>query len=86
MNKKIAIIIIVIVAVVAIIAASYLIVSGLRKKGAQTPKLNLGGAGTGVELGDIGKATANPLENMPATNPLENVANPFRDSYKNPFK
>lgn len=41
--------------------------------------------GIGIDFGGIGKGTENVLENMPATNPLENVANPFRDTYKNPF-
>lgn len=27
----------------------------------------------------------NPMENAPSVNPLEKVANPFDDSYKNPF-
>lgn len=40
----------------------------------------------GVNAGNIGEATENPLKNMPSTSPLEEVANPYRDSYKNPFK
>jgi len=39
-----------------------------------------------VDLSGIGAATENPLKNMPTTNSLENVANPYRDPYKNPFK
>lgn len=41
-------------------------------------------SGSGTSL-DIGDATANPLENMPSVNPYEKTANPFKDSYKNPF-
>ena len=40
----------------------------------------------GVDLSGIGEGTENALENMPSTNPLEGVANPFRDTYKNPFE
>lgn len=36
--------------------------------------------------GQVGKATGNPLAEMPSTNPLEQVANPFEDSYHNPFE
>lgn len=39
-----------------------------------------------ANVGDVGKGTENALKNMPATNPLEEVANPFRDAYKNPFE
>ena len=42
--------------------------------------------GNTLGVQDIGQATDNPLEDMPSTNPLEDVANPFRDAYKNPFK
>lgn len=50
-----------------------------------------GGAGgkygiIGIDLKGIGEMTENALENMPLTNPLEKVTNPFRDAYKNPFK
>ena len=40
----------------------------------------------GIDLRGLGKMTENALKNMPLTNPLEKVANPFRDAYKNPFK
>ena len=42
--------------------------------------------GIGIDLSGLGKMTENALKNMPFTNPLERVANPFRDAYKNPFK
>lgn len=50
----------------------------------------------GYEAGkEIGKAAAkteagavveNPLEQMPSANPFEEVVNPFKELYKNPFK
>ena len=40
----------------------------------------------GIDVSGIGEGTENALENMPPTNPLEGVANPFRDTYKNPFE
>ena len=40
----------------------------------------------GIDVGsEVGKAVVNPLAEMPVVNPLEDVANPFRDSYQNPF-
>ena len=33
-----------------------------------------------------GAAVTNPLEGLPETNPFEEVVNPFKDLYKNPFK
>ena len=38
-------------------------------------------------LPDVGadKIIGNPLDEVPSTNPMEKVANPFEDSYKNPF-
>lgn len=33
-----------------------------------------------------GEAVKNPLEEMPSTNPFEQVVNPFKELYKNPFK
>lgn len=49
-------------------------------------KIEVGGVemGVGVEI-DVGAATENPVD-IPSTNPLKDVANPFRDSYKNPFE
>lgn len=35
---------------------------------------------------DVSEAVKNPVEEMPSANPYENVKNPFKDSYKNPFK
>jgi len=34
---------------------------------------------------DIGTASENPLVDMPETNPLEDVPNPFDSGYENPF-
>lgn len=41
-----------------------------------TPEINV----------DVSEAVKNPVEEMPSVNPYENVKNPFKDSYKNPFK
>ena len=35
---------------------------------------------------EAGEAVTNPLEKIPSANPFEDAVNPFRDSYKNPFK
>ena len=46
----------------------------------------------GIETGrtaaqtSAGAAVTNPLEKMPETNPFEQVVNPFKELYKNPFK
>ena len=46
----------------------------------------------GVETGRMAAGTSagavvtNPLEKMPETNPFQQVVNPFKDLYKNPFK
>lgn len=95
MPKKILIIIIVAVLIVGGVVYYYIIRPGLVEKLApaeeeraeeKMPMVEIGGVemGVGVEV-DIGKATENPVE-IPSTNPLEDVANPFRDSYKNPFE
>ena len=33
-----------------------------------------------------GAAVTNPLEKLPETNPFQEVVNPFKDLYQNPFK
>lgn len=35
---------------------------------------------------DVGAAATKPLEKMPEINPYKDVANPFKEAYKNPFK
>ena len=35
---------------------------------------------------EAGETVQNPFEEIPSTNPFEDAINPFRDSYKNPFK
>lgn len=50
------------------------------------------GLAVGKEIGraasqtEAGTAVQNPLEQMPSTNPFEEVVNPFKELYKNPFK
>lgn len=82
MSKKIIIIfIIIIIAILVAIAGVYYIPK--EKK----PKIDIGvDFNIGVDVSGVGKGTENALKNMPPTNPLEEVANPFRDAYKNPFK
>ncbi len=95
MNKKFLIIFVVVVAVILVAASGGYYISKEKKakegekEGAKKELQDVGigvDFNIGVDVGDIGKATENPLKNMPSTNPLEEVANPFRDSYKNPFK
>lgn len=45
-----------------------------------------GPGGVVVPSVEMGKAVENPLEEMPVFNPYEEVANPFTEIYKNPFK
>lgn len=93
MSKKFLIILIAI-AVVLIAASAVYFVSKGNKSGKEanitrpspSPILSPTPASSPDVNDNIGSATENPLENMPAANPMENVANPFRDSYKNPFK
>lgn len=35
---------------------------------------------------DFSQAVKNPVEEMPSVNPYEDVKNPFKESYINPFK
>ncbi len=91
MNRKFLIIFIVVVAVILVAASGgYYISKDKKAKEGKKKEIQDIGMGVdfniGVDVSDIGKATENPLKNMPSTNPLEEVANPFRDSYKNPFK
>ena len=91
MSKKAIIISIIIIAIVLVAIFGVYYISKWRKAKEQTGKglegLDIGvDLNVGVDVGEIGKGTENVLKNMPATNPLEEVANPFRDAYKNPFK
>ncbi len=87
MSKKTIFFIIVIAVLVAIFAVYFLYGEKWLKEGM---KKGLQGFGIdfniGVDVSGVGKGTENALKNMPSTNPLEGVANPFRDAYKNPFK
>lgn len=76
-KMKLKIVIIIFIVILLLAAVVYFI---FFKEGAQ------GKYGIGIDLSGIGEGTENALENMPSTNPLEEVANPFRDAYKNPFK
>ena len=88
-NKKI-IIILIIVAILLVIAGIYYFSRGEKPKEETKDQLQKVDVSVdfniGVDVGDVGKGTESALKNMPSTNPLEEVANPFRDAYKNPFE
>ncbi len=88
-NKKI-IIILIIVAILLVIAGVYYFSRGEKPKEEtkdQPQKVDEGADfNIGVDAGNVGQGTESALKNMPSANPLEEVANPFRDAYKNPFK
>lgn len=84
----------ILIVIIAVIVLAALVAGGIYywkyyKKGAEGEKgiapvvPEVSGLGATV---DIGEATANPVENMPSTNPYEKAVNPFEDAYKNPFK
>lgn len=92
MSKKFLIVFIIAVAVVLVGAWAVYFSSKSKKAGegvnivppSPSPIPSQSPAGSLDVKDNIGNATENPLENMPATNHLENVSNPFQ--YKNPFK
>ena len=88
-NKK-TIIIFIIAAILVATAGVYCIYQWKKPKEEakdKFPKVDIGvDFNIGVDVSGVGKGTENALKNMPPTNPLEDVANPFRDAYKNPFK
>ena len=45
--------------------------------------IEIGRAAGQVEAGDV---VSNPMENMPSTNPFDEVVNPFDEAYENPFE
>ncbi len=86
MRKKTALILTIIILVFVVSAGVYYVI--LRKGAGKGDQEFIKGVGfdIGSDIGDIGEVTAKALRNMPSTNPLEKVVNPFRDPYKNPFK
>lgn len=84
------------VIIVSIIAAVLLATAGVyffsksekpKEEAKEQPqKVDTGIDYTGVDAGNVGQGAESVLKNMPSTNPLEDVANPFRDAYKNPFE
>lgn len=89
MDKKLLIIFIIVVLVVA--AGAYWL--GLQKGlGLGYGKGKAAGYEEGKEVGraaaqtEASQAVTNPLEELPSTNPFEEVVNPFEAAYKNPFK
>ena len=92
MNKKILFVSILAVVVVAGALAFYFVAQKntvqqpTQQKRTEEKDSNVSAVGNTLGVQDIGQATDNPLQDMPSTNPLEDVANPFRDAYKNPFK
>lgn len=81
MKPKVIIIFIIVILLLA--AAVYLIFFRGGAKGKYGTGIDFN---VGIDLSGLGKMTENALKNMPLTNPLEGVSNPFRDAYKNPFK
>ncbi len=88
-NKKV-IIILIIAAILSAIAGVYYFSRGEKPKEETKDQLQKVDVSVdfniGVDVSNIGKGTESALKNMPATNPLEEVENPFRDAYKNPFE
>lgn len=75
--KKIILVILIIVVIIVVLAVIYLWPNLLPKEekgGVKLPQV------------EVGKAVENPLEGMPSANPYEEVVNPFKEAYKNPFK
>ena len=87
MSKKIIIIFIIVAILVAVAGVYFIYGEKWLKEGM---KKGLQGFGIdfniGIDVSGVGKGTENALKNMPSTNPLEGVVNPFRDAYKNPFE
>lgn len=94
MNKKV--IIIILILVIAILLAGGCVFLLTRNKKTEGPGGTSGSErqkivpsfGQGINVGEalsVGEGIINPLENAPSVNPLEDVKNPFKDSYKNPF-
>lgn len=85
MDKKILIIFIIVVLVAA--TGAYLfgnqIGYGKGKQAGYEEGKEIGRAAAQTEAA---QAVANPLEELPSTNPFEETVNPFEDAYQNPFK
>ncbi len=45
--------------------------------------VEIGRVAAQVEAGDV---VSNPMENMPSTNPFDEIVNPFDEAYQNPFE
>lgn len=80
MNKIIVIIVVLVVLAAAIVCWQYFYKP--QEKGF-TPSMPEAGGGAAPEAIDVG--AVNPVENMPSTNPMDKVANPFEGGYSNPF-
>lgn len=90
-NKKVIIVSIIAVVLLATAGVYYLFIyKGEKSKEGVKDRLQKVDVGVdfniGVDAGNVGQGAESVLKNMPATNPLEEVANPFRDAYKNPFE
>jgi len=87
--QKTAIIVIVLIVLIAIaIGAYYLLSNKVEEESSVTEGSeeslvpDLGNLAPVAEVGVI----ENPLEDMPQTNPLDDVPNPFEGGYENPFE
>lgn len=84
MNKIITIIIVVCVLAVLAAAVVYWQFFYEPQEKGFTPSMPKIGSGAGTEEIEVG-ADVNPVANMPSTNPMDKVANPFEGGYSNPF-
>lgn len=83
MNKILVIIIILVVLAAAIVYWQFFYKP--QEKGF-TPTLPEVSSGVGSVAEGIDVGAVNPIENMPSTNPMDKVANPFEGGYANPFE
>lgn len=82
MNKIILIVIVLAVLAAAIVYWQYFYKPQEKGFTPTLPEMDsgVGSAAKGVDVGAV-----NPVENMPSTNPMDKVANPFEGGYANPF-
>ena len=85
MDKKLLIIFIIAILVVA--AGAYLLGNQIGYgKGKQAGYEEGKEVGRAAAQTEASQAVTNPLEELPSTNPFEEVVNPFEEAYQNPFK
>lgn len=86
MEKKILLILIVVLILAAALgAAFYFLFWGKEEGGGSMFELFNKAQNVGAPGFDASKLDTNPMAGVPSANPLDKVANPFEDPYKNPF-